>query len=97
MDIRINAIHFDISDHLVEFINKKVERLGRHYVDVIEANVNLKVIKPETALNKEASVIVTIPGREDFVATKVADTFEEAVDMSLEALERQLEKVKGKK
>lgn len=97
MDIRINAIHFDISDHLVEFINKKVERLGRHYVDVTEANVNLKVVKPETALNKEASVIVTIPGREEFVATKVADTFEEAVDMSLEALERQLEKVKGKK
>ena len=97
MDIRINAIHFDISERLVEFINKKVDRLSRRYVDATDAEVNLKVIKPETAMNKEASVIIILPGHDDIVATKVADTFEEAVDLSLEAAERQLEKAKGKK
>ena len=29
MDIRIQAIHFDIADALTAFINKKVERLVR--------------------------------------------------------------------
>ena len=47
-------------------------------------------------MNKEAIVKLTMPGRADVVANKVADTFEEAVDLSLEALDRQLEKQKGK-
>jgi putative sigma-54 modulation protein len=37
------------------------------------------------------------PQHEDLVATKIADTFEEAVDLCLEAIEKQLEKKKAKK
>ncbi|MDE6136088.1 MAG: ribosome-associated translation inhibitor RaiA [Muribaculaceae bacterium] len=96
MDIRIQAIHFDIADALTAFINKKVERLARRYPEITVAEVTLKVVKPETAMNKEAIVKLTMPGHADAVANKVADTFEEAVDLSLEALDRQLEKQKGK-
>ena len=96
MDIRIQAIHFDIADALTAFINKKVERLVRRYPEITVADVTLKVVKPETAMNKEAIVKLTMPGRADVVANKVADTVEEAVDLSLEALDRQLEKQKGK-
>lgn len=55
------------------------------------------MVKPETAMNKEAVIQVTAPQHEDIVATKVADSFEEAIDLALEAIERQLEKKKGKK
>ena len=44
-------------------------------------------------MNKEAVVKITVPQQDSFVATKVADTFEEAVDTALEAIEKQLEKV----
>jgi len=97
MDIRINAIHFDISDKLTEFINKKVERLARRFVDITEADVSLRVVKPETAMNKEVIVKIILPGSPDLVANKTADSFEEAVDVSLEAIERQLERIKGRK
>lgn len=97
MEVRIQAIHFDASEKLVEFINKKAERLARHIVNITEIGVSLKVIKPETAMNKEAVVRVTVPQQPEQVATKVADTFEEAIDLCMDALERQLEKNKARK
>ena len=43
-------------------------------------------------MNMEAAIKLTIPNREDLFASKVADTFEEAIDLCIDALERQLEK-----
>ncbi len=97
MDVRIQAIHFEATDKLVTFINKKAERLARHNPSMTQVEVTLKVVKPETAMNKEAIIKVTVPQHEDLVANKIADTFEEAVDLTLEALDRQLEKRKEKK
>lgn len=97
MEVKIQAIHFDIADKLVSFINKQAERLARHNVNISTVDVTLKVVKPETAMNKEALVKVAVPQQDDFVATKIADTFEEAIDLCLEAIERQLEKKKDRK
>lgn len=97
MEVRIKAIHFDATERLEAFINKKAERLARHNTAIAVIDVTLKVVKPETAMNKEAIIKVNIPTHEDIVATKVADTFEEAVDLGMEALDRQLEKRKEKK
>ncbi|MDE6160994.1 MAG: ribosome-associated translation inhibitor RaiA [Muribaculaceae bacterium] len=96
MNTKIQAIHFAITEALKAFISKKTERLARRYPDITETEVTLKVVKPETSMNKEALIMITVPAREDLVATKVADSFEEAVDLCLEALDRQLEKIKGK-
>lgn len=97
MEVQINAIHFDITDKLTAFINKKLEKLNRRYDAITGADITLKVIKPETSMNKEAAVLLTVPNTEDIFASKTANSFEEALDLSLEAIERQLEKIKGKK
>ncbi len=96
MEVRIQAIHFEIADRLTDFINKKADRLARRFPDINVFDVNLKVVKPETAMNKEVVVRISLPG-DDVVATKVADSFEEALDTAIEATERQLEKYKDKK
>lgn len=96
MDVNIQAINFDASEKLVAFVNKKVDRLVRHFPDITTAEVKLTVVKPESAMNKEAVINIQGPGNE-FVATKVADTFEEAVDLSLEAISKMAEKAKEKK
>lgn len=96
MEVRIQAIHFEASAKLEEFINKKVERLVRRFNAVTAADVTLKVVKPETAMNKEALVRLTAPSGE-LLANKTADTFEEAIDLALDALESQLERYKEKK
>lgn len=96
MDVRIQAIHFDATEKLVAFINKKAERLARHFPTITAIDASLKVVKPETALNKQVTIKVTVPQQEELIADKTADTFEEAVDLALEALDRQLEKRKDK-
>lgn len=97
MEVRIQAIHFDISSQLTDFINRKADKLARRYTTLQYIAFNLKVVKPETAMNKEAVVTVTAPGIKEIAANKTADTFEEAIDLALEAIERQLEKEKAKK
>ena len=96
MDIRIQAIHFDIAEALTAFINKKAERLARRFPDISAIDATLKVVKPETAMNKEAVVKVVVPNHDDTVATKTADTFEEAIDLCLDAIDRQLDRLKAK-
>lgn len=95
METKIKAIHFDASEKLVAFINKKVDKLARRFEAVTEVEVTLKVVKPETAMNKEASVKLIVPQTQDLFASKTADTFEEAIDLCMAALETQLEKIKN--
>lgn len=97
MEVRIQAIHFEIAERLESFINKKIDKLARRNETITYVDVNLRVVKPETAMNKEAVMKVIVPQHGEFVATKTADTFEEAVDLALEAIDRQLEKLKQKK
>lgn len=93
MDIRIQALHFDAGESLQAFIHKKLDKLSRFAEDAQRAEVILKVTKPEVKHNKEASIKLFVKGQEHY-ADKVADTFEEAVDLVIEALKRQLEKHK---
>ena len=97
MDVRIQAIHFDATAQLESFIQKKVSKLSRFHDGIMDVEVTLKVVKPETSMNKEAGLKLLLAGNEDLFSSKVADTFEEAVDLAVEALERQLEKTKKKK
>lgn len=95
MEIRIKSIHFDATEKLQEFINKKVEKLQKSYEDIQKVEVQLKVEKPATALNKTTSLTVTAPGNTLFVE-KTCDTFEEGVDLCLDAMKVQLTKFKEK-
>ena len=95
MEIRIQSIHFDATEQLQAFIQKKVSKLEKYYEDIKKVDVSLKVVKPETAENKEAGVKVLVPNGE-FYASKICDTFEEAIDVSVEALGKQLVKYKEK-
>ena len=97
MNVNITALNFEISERLTEFTNKKAARLAHKSPDITDYDARLKVVKPETALNKQATLMVVVPDSPDLVATKVCDTFEEAVDQAISALERQLEKLKDRK
>ncbi|MBB4036473.1 putative sigma-54 modulation protein [Dysgonomonas hofstadii] len=95
MNIAIQSLHFDASANLKEFIEKKLSKLDKFSDQIVDAEVILKVVKPETANNKEASIKLNIKNGELF-ANKTADTFEEAVMQGIEALEKQVLKVKEK-
>ncbi len=95
MEVRIQSIHFDATEQLQAFIQKKVGKLEKYYDEIKTVEVSLKVVKPETAENKEAGMKVIVPNNE-FYANKIKDSFEEAVDECVEALSKQLLKYKEK-
>ncbi len=96
MELRIQSINFEATEQLKAFVGKKIKKLEKFSDNIIQTEVLLKVIKPETAKNKEASVKMNLRNGEAF-ASKVADTFEEAIDLCAEALEKQIRKTKEKK
>lgn len=96
METRIQAVHFDVSEHLVTFIEKKVSKLEQYFDGILTAEVTLKVVKPETALNKEVNIKVKVPHTELLFSEKTCDSFEEAVDTCVDAISKQLRKLKEK-
>ncbi len=95
MEIKIQSIHFDATEKLQAFIQKKAEKLEKSFEDIQKVEVQLKVVKPATAMNKETSLTVTVPGNKLFVE-KTCDTFEEGMDLCLDAMKVQLTKFKEK-
>jgi putative sigma-54 modulation protein len=95
MKQRIQSINFDATVALESYINKKTTKLEKLLDEITNAEVYLKVIKPETSTNKEAEIKISAPGV-DFFASKTCDTFEEAIDLTVDALEKQIRKFKEK-
>jgi len=96
MEIKIQSIHFDATEKLQAFVEKKIAKLEKSFEDIQKVEVQLKVAKPATALNKVASATVTVPGGKPIFVEKTCDTFEEGVDQCVDALKVQLGKFKEK-
>ena len=95
MEIKIKSIHFDATEMLEAFIEKKVAKLEKSFEDIQKVEVQLKVVKPATSLNKETSLEVLVPGTTLFV-DKTCDTFEEGIDLCVDSMKAQLTKFKEK-
>ena len=91
MEINIQSVKFDADRKLVEFVEKKMARLERFVERATSVNVVLSLDKDSEKGNKVAKVTLRIPGS-DLVAEQRARTFEEAVDLALDAIKRQIEK-----
>jgi ribosomal subunit interface protein len=89
MEIKTQAVHFELSEHLENFVQKKISKLELFHDGILSSEVTLRLVKPEAALNKQVSVKLNIKNGDCF-AEKTCDTFEEAIDSVANALEKQL-------
>ncbi|MDR2909847.1 MAG: ribosome-associated translation inhibitor RaiA [Bacteroidales bacterium] len=96
MEIKINSVHFSPDQKLMDFVNKKVSKLNTFFDGIISAEVTLKVLKPEASENKISELKLSIPANNNIFAKKQADTFEEATDLAIDAIKKQLDKYKEK-
>lgn len=96
MKITVKAINFEMAEKLEKYIDKKTQRYEKLLGEKGEMEIRMTVIKRETALNKETKVRIWGVGQELF-ASEVCDTFEQGLDQSLDALNKQLERLKEKK
>ena len=95
MESKIKSIHFDATEKLEAYIEKKVAKLEKSFEDIQKVEVQLKVVKPATADNKTVSLSVAVPGNTLFVE-KTSDTFEESTDLCVDSMRAQLQKFKEK-
>ncbi len=95
MDIKINTVHFDADQKLIDFTKKRTTKLEQFFDGIISAEVFLTFDKSgaKKTDNKEVKIKLEIPGN-DLFAEKKEKTFEEAVDSVVRALEKQLKKYK---
>ncbi len=95
MKLQIQSIHFDADVKLIDFIQKKLDKLDTFYDRIIGGEVFLKLEKNEEKANKIVQIKLNVPGN-DILVKEQAASFEEGVDMAYENLKRQLQKTKEK-
>ena len=95
MKVNIHAVNFTVDGKLVDFIQERMDKLEKFYDKIVTSDVFLKVEKTSEKENKIVEVKIHVPG-DDLVVKKQCKTFEEAVEVSAESLERLLVKRKEK-
>ena len=95
MKVNLQSVNFNAYKKLVDFIQKRMDKLDQFYDKVIQADVYLKVENTSDKENKVFEARVSVPG-DSFVVKKQCKTFEEGVDVAISSLERQLKKRKEK-
>ena len=95
METRIQSVHFDATQQLLEFVEKKVAKLEKLCEGATALDVNMKLIKPETTMNKEVALRLST-GNGELFAAKTSDTFEDALLGAIDAIKVQIEKTRNK-
>ncbi len=97
MNVNIQAVHFEADRKLVEYVNRKLEKLS-HFTDrIIQVNVFLKLDNVVHVIkDKIAEIRVHIP-RHSFFVKSTSKSFEESFDEAINSLIIQMKKNKEKK
>ena len=96
MEVQIQSVKFDAGKQLLEFIQKKMDRLDR-FVDerASGAEVVLRLDPDSEKGNKVVVISLRVPGG-DIRVEERAFTFEEAIDNSTDIIKRQTAQAKAK-
>ncbi len=91
MRISVSARHFKASDKLQQFATTEVSRLKKYFDHILDGEVVLSWQKS----NKVSEISLNVNGTK-MTATEVSDDFYKSIPRTVDKLERQLRKHKGK-
>jgi len=94
MKLQVHSIHFDADSKLINFIQRKIDKLETFYDRLVDGEVFLR-LNNEGIDNKTVEIKLKVPGSLLF-AKEQARSFEAATDMATDALRIQLKKFKMK-
>ncbi len=99
MKVQVQSIHFDADVKLINFIQRKINKLETFYDKLLVGEVYLR-LNNQGIDNKTVEIKINVPGNQLF-AKENARSFEAATEMATTALQMQLrkfkEKVRGRK
>ena len=91
MNLQISGHHLEITPAIHDYVTGKLERVIRHFDNVIDVNVILSVDK----LKQKAEVTVHLPGKDVYVEVIDEDLYA-AIDALGDKVDRQIQKHKQK-
>ncbi len=91
MQINITGHHVDVTPALRDYVNEKMQRISRHFDNVISTSVILRI----ESRSHEAEATVKAPKRSLF-ANHAADDMYAAIDGLIDKLDRQVRRYKDK-
>lgn len=96
MNLTISGRHIEVTPALREYVSSKLERVLRHFDQVVEIQVVLAVDNSkEKDLRQKVSCTLGVKGRDIFVETADVDLYA-AIDILMDKLDRQVAKYKEK-
>ncbi len=98
MKVEMFAKNMEVTDRINEYVNKKVGKLDRFLTDIEDIRVDLSHVKSARSAADRHVAQLTIHGKGYILRTEesASDLFT-AVDASLEKMQRQIERFKGKR
>lgn len=95
MKVYTESVQFKADQKLLDFIEKKLNKMDHYFDRIIDARVTLKLENTGQVRAKIAEVRLKVPG--DLLVVKESQkTFEAAIDAVVDVLKRQLIKFKEK-
>jgi putative sigma-54 modulation protein len=95
MKIYTESVQFKADQKLLDFIEKKLNKMDHYFDRIIDARVTLKLENTGQVRDKIAEVRLKVPG-DILVVKENQKTFEAAIDAVVDVLKRQLIKFKEK-
>ena len=95
MKLQMHSIRFDADQKLIDFIQRKLDKLETFYDRIIDGEVYMRIDNDDAKENKIIEIKLNIPGEQLFAKNR-SKSFEAATDDAVEALRRQLKKHKEK-
>ncbi len=96
MNLKISGHHLELTPSLREFVVNKLERVLRHFDQLIGAEVILSVDKTKEKTGRQiASITVYLKGKEIFVE-KCDENMYDAIDKLIDMLDRKVMQYKDK-
>lgn len=91
MNLNLTGNHVEITPAMHDYVLSKIERITRHFENIIDINVILSVDK----LKQKAEATVNLRGKEIFVEAEDLDMYA-SIDNMADKLDRQILKYKEK-
>ena len=95
MKMNLQSVNFNADRKLIDFTQKKLDKLENYFDKIIYADVFFKVQNTSGKDNKVTEILISVPGG-DLMVKKTCNKFEACVDECVSSLQRQLIKRKEK-
>jgi putative sigma-54 modulation protein len=97
MNVNIQTVRFDADARLIEYVNRKVEKLNTFHDRIIKVNVFLKLDNVvHTIKDKIAEIRIHVP-RHEFFVKSTSKSFQESFDDAFNSIVNQIKRKKEKK